>query len=79
MHGTAAAPPTVDTRRPGARWNAMGPTGGAVIALVVLVAVNAMFTPNFATVGNLRLQLVQVAPVATVSYTHLTLPTICSV
>jgi len=52
MHGTAAAPPTVDTRRPGARWNAMGPTGGAVIALVVLVAVNAMFTPNFATVGN---------------------------
>jgi ribose/xylose/arabinose/galactoside ABC-type transport system permease subunit len=30
----------------------MGPTGGAVIALVVLVAVNAMFTPNFATVGN---------------------------
>ena len=52
MHGTAATPPTVDARRPGARWNAMGPTGGAVIALVVLVAVNAMFTPNFATVGN---------------------------
>ena len=61
MHGTAAAPPTVDARRPGARWNAMGPTGGAVIALVVLVAVNAMFTPNFATVGNFWNVLYQLA------------------
>ena len=61
MHGTAATPPTVDARRPGARWNAMGPTGGAVIALVVLVAVNAMFTPNFATVGNFWNVLYQLA------------------
>jgi ribose/xylose/arabinose/galactoside ABC-type transport system permease subunit len=30
----------------------MGPTGGAVIALVVLVLANAVFTPNFATAGN---------------------------
>jgi ribose/xylose/arabinose/galactoside ABC-type transport system permease subunit len=30
----------------------MGPTGGAVIALVAIVAANAIFTPNFATAGN---------------------------
>jgi ribose/xylose/arabinose/galactoside ABC-type transport system permease subunit len=33
-------------------WSAMGPTGGAVIALVAIVAANAIFTPNFATAGN---------------------------
>lgn len=33
-------------------WSAMGATGGAVIALVVLVLANAVFTPNFATTGN---------------------------
>jgi ribose/xylose/arabinose/galactoside ABC-type transport system permease subunit len=30
----------------------MGPTGGAVVALVAIVAANAIFTPNFATTGN---------------------------
>jgi ribose/xylose/arabinose/galactoside ABC-type transport system permease subunit len=30
----------------------MGATGGAVVALVVLVVANAVFTPNFATAGN---------------------------
>src|SRR5687767_3341405 len=50
MEGTAAARPAL----PGlaGRWSALGPTGGAVIALVVLVVANAIFTPNFATVGN---------------------------
>jgi simple sugar transport system permease protein/ribose transport system permease protein len=52
MQGTAAARPALPQRRQAAWWSALGPTGGAVIALVVLVLVNAIFTPNFATVGN---------------------------
>ena len=51
MQATAAARPA----RPGTAgrwWTALGPTGGAVIALVVLVLVNSIFTPNFATAGN---------------------------
>lgn len=46
MHATVAA-------RPARRWwSALGPTGGALAALVVLVAANSIFTPNFATAGN---------------------------
>src|SRR5687767_2996539 len=52
MQGTAAARPALPQRRQATWWSALGPTGGAVIALVVLVLVNAIFTPNFATVGN---------------------------
>jgi galactofuranose transport system permease protein len=33
-------------------WRALGPTGGAVVALVVLVVANSIFTNNFATAGN---------------------------
>lgn len=51
MQGTAAARPTAGGWLDG-RWRALGATGGAVVALVVLVAVNSFFTPNFATVGN---------------------------
>jgi ribose/xylose/arabinose/galactoside ABC-type transport system permease subunit len=40
---------------------------GVYLAIAVLLAVNLVFTPNFATVTNLRLQLVQVAPVAIVA------------
>ncbi|WP_127504213.1 ABC transporter permease [Actinoplanes solisilvae] len=40
---------------------------GVYLAIFVLLAFNLMFTPNFATVTNLRLQLVQVAPVAIVA------------
>lgn len=52
MEGTAAV-----RRAPAAGsmvrgWRAMGATGGAVIALLVLVLANAIFTPNFATAGN---------------------------
>ena len=52
MHGSIAARPAAGTGRRAPWSSALGPTGGAVIALVVLVLVNALFTPNFATVGN---------------------------
>ena len=51
MHGTAVQPATAAGRLTG-RWRALGPTGGAVIALIVLVVVNSVFTPNFATTSN---------------------------
>jgi ribose/xylose/arabinose/galactoside ABC-type transport system permease subunit len=41
--------------------------GGVYPAIVALLLFNFAFTPNFATVLNLRLQLVQVAPVAIVA------------
>jgi ribose/xylose/arabinose/galactoside ABC-type transport system permease subunit len=40
---------------------------GVYLALAVMVLFNLVFTDNFATVGNLRLQLVQVVPVAMVA------------
>jgi galactofuranose transport system permease protein len=40
---------------------------GVYVALALLVAFNLAFTANFATVGNLRLQLIQVVPVAIVA------------
>jgi ribose transport system permease protein len=41
--------------------------GGVYLAIAVLLVFNLVFTPHFATVANLRLQLVQVAPVAIVA------------
>ncbi|EXG80610.1 ABC transporter permease [Cryptosporangium arvum] len=40
---------------------------GVYLAIGVLLVFNLVFTPNFATVGNLRLQLVQVVPIAIVA------------
>ncbi|GAA0895863.1 ABC transporter permease [Virgisporangium aurantiacum] len=40
---------------------------GVYVATALLLVFNLMFTPHFATVTNLRLQLVQVAPVAIVA------------
>ena len=40
---------------------------GVYVAIGVLLLFNLLFTPNFATVGNLRLQLVQVVPIAIVA------------
>jgi galactofuranose transport system permease protein len=40
---------------------------GVYLAIGVLLLFNLVFTPNFATVGNLRLQLVQVVPIAIVA------------
>lgn len=45
----------------GARLAAVGPTYGALIALVLLVLGNALFTPNFATASNLWNILLQVS------------------
>jgi galactofuranose transport system permease protein len=40
---------------------------GVYVALALLVLFNLAFTPHFATVANLRLQLVQVVPIAIVA------------
>ncbi|HEX2078414.1 MAG TPA: ABC transporter permease [Longimicrobium sp.] len=61
MQGTAAARPAPRAGAAGRWWGALGPTGGAVAALVVLVAANALFTPNFATASNLWNVLSQVS------------------
>jgi ribose transport system permease protein len=42
-------------------------THGVYAALGVVIAFNLMFTPNFATMNNFRLQLVQVTPVVIVA------------
>src|SRR5215207_8488970 len=52
MEATAAARPAPGPGTAARWWQALGPTGGAVVALVALVAANAVFTPNFASVGN---------------------------
>ncbi len=43
------------------RLAALGPTYGALLALILLVVGNALFTPNFATAGNLWNILLQVS------------------
>ena len=42
-------------------------THGVYAALVVMIVFNLLFTPNFATLSNVRLQLVQVTPVVIVA------------
>jgi ribose/xylose/arabinose/galactoside ABC-type transport system permease subunit len=42
-------------------------THGVYVALTVVIAFNLLFTPNFATLTNIRLQLVQVTPVVIVA------------
>src|SRR4051812_35021370 len=45
-----------------ARLKAMGPTYGALAALVLLILANAIFTRNFLDVNNLWNILLQVSP-----------------
>jgi len=59
MSTTVAARPQADGVR--RWWAAMGPTGGAVLALLALVAANSIFTPNFATAGNFWNVLLQLS------------------
>jgi simple sugar transport system permease protein/ribose transport system permease protein len=68
--GAARAPRVegVAARRAGARRRTLGgPTGAAAVALLALLALNALFTPNFATAGNLWNVLLQVSTVVLVA------------
>ncbi len=64
---TAAAAPAAPAAPGAARRAPFGPAAGALAALVVLVAANALFTPGFATAGNLWNVLLQVAEVLLVA------------
>ncbi|HYE66478.1 MAG TPA: hypothetical protein VD966_12900, partial [Pyrinomonadaceae bacterium] len=59
-----AAPINRATLRSGAlpTLAAVGPTYGALIALVLLLIANVVFTPNFADPHNVRNILLQVSP-----------------
>jgi ribose transport system permease protein len=59
----------LDTLTRRARTDVVGllQVAGVYLAIALLLLFNLAFTPNFATVTNLRLQLVQVAPVAIVA------------
>ena len=62
---TSAAPPIERaTSAPRRRRAGASQTASAVVALVVLVVANALFTPNFATTGNLWNVLLQTSTVA---------------
>ncbi|WP_250029058.1 ABC transporter permease [Paractinoplanes maris] len=60
---TVAARPVVDS----ARLKAWLPKYGVYAAIVLLVVYNIFFTPYFATWSNLRIQLIQVAPIVIVA------------
>ncbi len=69
---TAAAPapapaPAAPAAPGAARRPPLGPAAGALAALAALVAANALFTPGFATAGNLWNVLLQVAEVLLVA------------
>ncbi|HET7460379.1 MAG TPA: ABC transporter permease [Longimicrobium sp.] len=64
MSATVAARPSPSLGR---WWSALGPTGGALVALVVLVVANSIFTPNFATAGNFWNVLLQLSVTLLVS------------
>ncbi|MFQ1000598.1 ABC transporter permease [Modestobacter sp. SSW1-42] len=63
-----ASPPGADApasrRRLDGEWFRRN---GVYLGLVALVVVNLVITPNFASTGSLRLQMVQVAPIIVVS------------
>jgi galactofuranose transport system permease protein len=65
--GVPTAIPTSTASSTGAGRVTWLPDYGVYLALGVLLTFNLVFTPNFATIANLRLQLVQVAPVAIVA------------
>src|SRR5205085_1681248 len=49
------------------RLNDVGQTYGALIALLLLVLYNILFTPNFLTAQTLNINLTQVAPIVIVA------------
>jgi len=64
---TTATAPTPVAPTPARRSWSAGPATGALAALIVLVALNAAFTPGFATAGNLWNVLLQVSEVLLVA------------
>ncbi|WP_306211265.1 ABC transporter permease [Actinoplanes sp. RD1] len=61
---------TTETLKPSldlARLKAWLPKYGVYAAILVLIVYNIAFTPNFLTLGNLRIQLIQVAPIVIVA------------
>jgi galactofuranose transport system permease protein len=58
-----AGRPALDT----AKLRAWLPAYGVYAAIVLLVLYNVFFTPNFLAWGNLRIQLIQVAPIVIVA------------
>ncbi len=65
--GVGSASTTSRPGSPSGRWSELGPRYGALAALVALVVVNALFTPNFATASNLWSVLLQVSTVLLVA------------
>jgi ribose/xylose/arabinose/galactoside ABC-type transport system permease subunit len=63
---SSVAAPSRALAAPG-RWAGLGPKYGALAALVVLVVVNALFTPNFASTSNVWSVLLQVSTVLLVA------------
>jgi ribose/xylose/arabinose/galactoside ABC-type transport system permease subunit len=59
----ASTRPTIDM----ARLKAWLPAYGVYAAILLLVLYNVFFTPNFLTWSNLRIQLIQVAPIVIVA------------
>lgn len=60
----AAAPPPSPGRRINVEWIRRY---GVYVALILLVVINIVITPNFASAATLRLQLIQVVPVLIVA------------
>lgn len=63
MTATTAAPRSLDSKR----LASFGRTYGVYIVLVALILFNLIATPNFASLSNLQLQMVQVSPVVIVA------------
>ncbi|HVF38269.1 MAG TPA: ABC transporter permease [Gemmatimonadaceae bacterium] len=64
---SSAVPAELKTRAAFPRWLAPGSTSGALLALVVLVVANSLFTPNFATTSNFWNVLLQASQVLLVA------------
>ena len=71
MENTATVRPAPQPRSLRSRLVNLGPTYGALLALLLLIAGNAIFTPNFATVSNVWnvLQLVSTTVLVAVGMT----------
>lgn len=71
MENTATVSPPHQSRSIATRLGSVGPTYGALFALLLLIISNAIFTPNFATISNLSnvLQLVSTTVLVAVGMT----------